>query len=682
MENELFIDKKKLSETESDYVRFYRRGIELLQKHCGAVWTDYNIHDPGVTILEQLCYALSELIYKSSFGVEDYFVDESSNNPLKKTGLSEPHECIPNGCVTVNDFRKVIFDEVDEVGNVWLEINTKNISGLYTVYVCIADQYQITEDLKKQINEKIRRVFVSRRNLSEDISEIIILEREYLDLCGHIEIHTRRPVEEVYGEIYYQCSKYVSSSMFYHSVKDLQLRGMTLTELYNGPLLKNGIILDDDLTERERIISIQEMISCIKRVRGVIEVDSLYLQNGEQVITGETLYCQNNRVKAIRIPFTEKNISLKIESSRKFFMPDMESVYAEAQKRFSCNTCFPGYIDEIKKLFPAPSGTYRKFNNYYSFQNHFPTIYGISYEGLSKNESPSRKGKAKQLKAYLYFFDQVMADFLETVQNIKEIFSPETSLKATYFSKYLDNSSVPGIEEIYSEKPEKPDKVDKEYVISQLNMMIRSVDDYYNRRSEILDFLLAIYGLEFKQVSLRHFLQPEKNVSVREKILMNKVRYLKYASLYLLRNGKGFDYTEKGKNWQKKSGLEIGTLLRTGNDPQSKELIIIEHLLLRPDNYREKLPDAAFFEFRVSAVFPGFSGNYKNENYRKFVMEIIEKQVPPHIYVNYIWCTEVQWRRLLPVYIAWICGLNYGSGPTEISIKLTNLIIEFTKDTK
>ena len=40
-----------------------RDGIKQLQTLSGKVWTNYNDSDPGVTILDQLCYALTELGY-------------------------------------------------------------------------------------------------------------------------------------------------------------------------------------------------------------------------------------------------------------------------------------------------------------------------------------------------------------------------------------------------------------------------------------------------------------------------------------------------------------------------------------------------------------------------------------------------------------------------------------------
>ena len=45
-------------------------GIESIQELSGKNWTDYNIHDPGITILEILCFAFTELGFRSGYDVE------------------------------------------------------------------------------------------------------------------------------------------------------------------------------------------------------------------------------------------------------------------------------------------------------------------------------------------------------------------------------------------------------------------------------------------------------------------------------------------------------------------------------------------------------------------------------------------------------------------------------------
>ncbi|MCP4658446.1 MAG: hypothetical protein GY856_23780, partial [bacterium] len=47
-----------------DYTSLRQEGIRHLERMAGGRWTDFNVHDPGITILEQLCYALTDLGYR------------------------------------------------------------------------------------------------------------------------------------------------------------------------------------------------------------------------------------------------------------------------------------------------------------------------------------------------------------------------------------------------------------------------------------------------------------------------------------------------------------------------------------------------------------------------------------------------------------------------------------------
>ncbi|MCI5224583.1 MAG: hypothetical protein D3924_18435, partial [Candidatus Electrothrix sp. AR4] len=49
--------KKKSDSDEFEFAGLRRQGLEYAQQFSGELWTDYNLHDPGVTILEQLCFA-------------------------------------------------------------------------------------------------------------------------------------------------------------------------------------------------------------------------------------------------------------------------------------------------------------------------------------------------------------------------------------------------------------------------------------------------------------------------------------------------------------------------------------------------------------------------------------------------------------------------------------------------
>ena len=53
------------------YAGLRAEALELLGRLCGDQWNDFNSHDPGITILEQLCFALTELAYRSQWSIED-----------------------------------------------------------------------------------------------------------------------------------------------------------------------------------------------------------------------------------------------------------------------------------------------------------------------------------------------------------------------------------------------------------------------------------------------------------------------------------------------------------------------------------------------------------------------------------------------------------------------------------
>jgi len=53
------------------YAGLRSEALELLGRLCGDQWSDFNSHDPGITILEQLCFALTELAYRSQWSIED-----------------------------------------------------------------------------------------------------------------------------------------------------------------------------------------------------------------------------------------------------------------------------------------------------------------------------------------------------------------------------------------------------------------------------------------------------------------------------------------------------------------------------------------------------------------------------------------------------------------------------------
>src|SRR5690348_3386930 len=65
-----------------DFYWLRREGIGFIEKTGSARWTDYNIHDPGITILEAVCYAITDLGYRIGWDIPDILSPQTASSDL------------------------------------------------------------------------------------------------------------------------------------------------------------------------------------------------------------------------------------------------------------------------------------------------------------------------------------------------------------------------------------------------------------------------------------------------------------------------------------------------------------------------------------------------------------------------------------------------------------------------
>ena len=87
-----------------DYAAIREEAIELVQKLSGKIWTDFNVHDPGVTILEQIVFVLTELGYKTGFDVKDYLADFDGNIDYESQAMYAPSLASQSFPVTLDEY--------------------------------------------------------------------------------------------------------------------------------------------------------------------------------------------------------------------------------------------------------------------------------------------------------------------------------------------------------------------------------------------------------------------------------------------------------------------------------------------------------------------------------------------------------------------------------------------------
>jgi hypothetical protein len=493
-----------------DFAGLREASITLAQQLSGKIWTDYNLHDPGVTILEQMCFGLSELAYQSGLGVGAHLSDQHGVIDFAKYSLFKPHEILPNKAVTLRDYCKLFIDAIPEIDAVHLVPVGK---GIFDIHLKLqqkltASDDTMTEARQQQLKAQARQVFMANRNLGEDLNEIILVQSNPCFLQANIEIGGRRGRADITADILFQCARLISSNIRIERYEEAYRDNADLAQLFDGPLTHRGYIHNRYLIPADGHAE-QDLNSLVAAIAGVKHIYDLKLVDADgKPIDEKSL---QERAYHLQLPQTQEQLALLIISnaagnSREKYEQLPEAVLLEKNKKLMAEVrrylqrlefeynAFRSNKSQAGSFYPLPAGRPRAPLSYYSVQHHFPNIYGVNAAGVPSAESSERKLLAKQLKAYLYPVEQVMANFLQQIQELHRLFYAGDVHRQSYFSRYLDNRQMPQIESLYTAK-------------SELNVqLVRArYDNYSERKNRALDSLLAMYGEVFPEDQLLHF---------------------------------------------------------------------------------------------------------------------------------------------------------------------------------
>ena len=114
------IDKNPVLQPSEDFYFLRRKGIEFIEQMASAEWTDYNTHDPGITILEALCYAITELGFQIGKDIKELLAEpNTSDSQPERQAFFSAREILSINPLTIDDYRRLLIDQ-DLVANAWL----------------------------------------------------------------------------------------------------------------------------------------------------------------------------------------------------------------------------------------------------------------------------------------------------------------------------------------------------------------------------------------------------------------------------------------------------------------------------------------------------------------------------------------------------------------------------------
>lgn len=110
-----------------DYAALRERGMDWIRQLAGESWSDHNVHDPGVTLLEAFCYAMTELGFRIQQTLPDLL---RSGEIYGQSNLAPAHQMLPTAPVTALDLQQVLLDHL-LVNDAQIILNTASSVPLY-----------------------------------------------------------------------------------------------------------------------------------------------------------------------------------------------------------------------------------------------------------------------------------------------------------------------------------------------------------------------------------------------------------------------------------------------------------------------------------------------------------------------------------------------------------------------
>jgi len=558
------ISKNIETEDQTDFHFLRKTGVEYIEKLGGKLWTDYNSHDPGITTLEVLSYAITDLGMRMNLNMEDILASEDEKKDIH-TQFLKATEILPSRPLNELDYRKLFIDINFKSGhqrpirNCWLVPKTEklyvdcktgkldfkpigdktkdfDVKGMYDLYVDYAEDIDVEDTNgrkceKSNVNLKILDRYHTNRSLCEDLAEIKEVETQKVAVCARIGLVNKADEELVHAKVTRAINNYLAPEVHFYSLKQLLDKGQTTDEIFEGPLLDNGFIDTEELknSQLRREVRVSDIISELMKIDGVKEIHEISIAGCDNVIkqTNDWLICIEKGKKP-------ELCELSSFSYSKGSLP-LNINYAKVQE----------YLETLKreeevlredarqnKELILPQGTSYDIANYATILNEFPDTYGVGISGIIGNQNPEREALAKQMKGYLLFFDQILASYFKHLEKVKEVLSVNGDLTRTYFTQALKN--IKGFDElVFNYDTESDDKL--------TDSLYEELDNSVERRNEVLDHLISRFAETFSDYTF--LMKSLYGKSADEIVLSNKENFLsEYQSLSKDR-GLGYDYT-------------------------------------------------------------------------------------------------------------------------------------------
>ncbi len=487
-----------MSEAAVDFDMLRRRGIGRIQALAGERWTDYNVHDPGVMLLEAIAYALSDVAYRLDFPTADLLTGSPDGLDLAALALAPPTAALPARPSTANDLRHALFDRVRGLEDAAIRPEAGGVPGVVDVFLWADATASVA---RADLLRRSRAAYDAVRDVGEDAAAVRPAHEVRCSVFGVVEVERGRDPSELAAEIHDCCARLLGREGRRQTFEELRRSGRPLDEVFDGPLGLHGLPPSDgddhaalglrpaDLQRADgrapeaffRAVGTLEGVMFVRELR--IEIETADLAAATDATPVLALETPRTAAETERLALTSRGRRLPVDAVR--LRRHLHRLRLERARGLRL-------VDDPGAVIHPPAGTWRDLGVYTPFQYHLPAAFGVSVEGLPRSAPLASRVRARQLRGYLLPLEQVLADTLADIAAVPRLFAAEGDGR-TYRSAALEPLLPATDRDLYPAAG------------TAMADRLAERDDVLDRRGRVLEHLLALYGEAFTQNSLRTF---------------------------------------------------------------------------------------------------------------------------------------------------------------------------------
>ncbi|MBK9337426.1 MAG: hypothetical protein IPM98_13005 [Lewinellaceae bacterium] len=277
------------------------------------------------------------------------------------------------------------------------------------------------------------------RNLAEDWTDINTCRIQQIGLrVAELDLQPDADPADVLARICFAANQFITPRPVLHAIETLLAEGRPVDAIFEGPLLENGFPAEADTDRHLRggAVYTSDLVRLVMQQPEVIGINHLSLDlfvDRIRIATDATNCLRLRNTGEYKPKFSFYDTDIRVFKRGVPVPVEQDKVLTrwlaleEAHRNRSGSTTAGADL-------AIPAGDNQlDIATFHSIQYDFPATYGLREGEILTTDTPQRRAQGKQLKAYLLFFEQLLANYCAQLDNLQDLFSMRTDAERTYF---------------------------------------------------------------------------------------------------------------------------------------------------------------------------------------------------------------------------------------------------------